>query len=160
MAFHKQIKSKSKEFRDLLSNYRSRGLKDTGSVGKCDFINTLNRVTYKPIGEGKFRIGKINDDLDKNHMSIRLDLPKGEFSDEFIMKSMGFTEVFPRKKRTNFTCLKVHRASWDDSVFDTVDIRLYEEDIAAYNFNDNSFKNFIDLLILRATGEIIEIPNN
>ncbi|MEH7181108.1 hypothetical protein [Neobacillus vireti] len=159
MDFREQIKSKSLEFRNVLSNYRNLGLKDTGSVGNCSFINTFNKVTYKPRGEGKFRIGKMTDDLDKNHMIIRLDLPKDEFSDDFLMKSTGFTDVIPRKQRTNFTCLKVHRASWDHSIFDTIDIKLYEDDITAYNFNSSAFLNFMNLLILRATGEIIEIPN-
>ncbi|MDT8860635.1 hypothetical protein N0O92_10355 [Alkalihalobacillus sp. MEB130] len=76
------------------------------------------------------------------------------------MKSTGFKEVIPRKQRTNFTCLKVHRAGWDNSVFDTIDIKLCKEDIATYNFPSSAFLEFINLLIFRATGEIIEIPHN
>lgn len=158
--FSKQIQCKSQEFRNVLSNYRSHGLKDTGSMGNCSHIQTVNKVSYKPRGEGKVRIGKIYDDLNKNHIIIRLDLPKDEFSDEFLINSTGFREVVPRKQRTNFTCLKVHRASWEHSVFDTIDIKLYEKDITAYNFTSTAFLNFMNLLILRATGEIIEIPNN
>ncbi|WP_077618359.1 hypothetical protein [Bacillus sinesaloumensis] len=160
MDFSKEIESKSQELRNILSKYRNRGLKDTGSIGNSCHIKTFKQVTFKTRGEGKFRIGKINDNLDKKHMTIRLDLPKDEFSDEFLMNSTMFRKVIPRKQRTNFTCLKIHRAKWDGSVFDTIDIKLYEEDIAAYNFNSSTFLIFIDLLILRATGEIIEIPNN
>lgn len=126
-----------------------------------DFLVSVKDVTsrmpkMKPRGKGKFRIGKITDELDRNYMIIRLDLPKDEFSDEFLLQSTGFTNVFPRKQRTNFTCLKVQRPSWDHTVFDTIDIKLYEEDIAAYNFTSSPFLNFMNLLILRATGEVIE----
>ncbi|PLT28161.1 hypothetical protein [Peribacillus deserti] len=160
MVYRELIKSKSQEFRNVLSSFKNLGLKDTGSAGNCSFIKTYNKVTYKKTGQGRFRIGKITDRLDKNHMIIRLDLPKDEFFDEFLMKSTGFMEVIPRKQRTNFTCLKVHRASWDQTVFDTIDIKLYEEDIATFNLTSSSFLNFMSLLILRATDEIIEIPKN
>ena len=160
MEYNEQIKNKSQEFRNILSNYRNRGIRETGNIGNCSFIKTTNKVTFKPRGEGKFRIGKITDDLDKRFLSIRLDLPKDEFTDEFLMKSTGFSVIIPRKQKANFTCLKIHRANWDQSVFDTIDIKLYEDDIAAYKFTSSAFLDFLDLLILRATGEIIDIPNN
>lgn len=84
-------------------------------------------------------------------MAVRLDLPKDGFSDEFLMKATGFTNFVPRKQRTNFTCLKIHRASWDNTVFDTIDIKLYGEDIEKYNFMSTEFLNFIDLLVSKAT---------
>lgn len=157
MELSEQIKNKSQEFRNVLSNYRDRGIRETGNIGNCSFIKTTNKVNFKPKGEGKFRIGKITDDLNKRFLSVRLDLPKEEFTDEFLMKSTGFSTIIPRKQRANFTCLKIHRANWDQSVFDTIDIKLYEDDIAAYMFNARAF---LDLLIARATGEMIDIPNN
>lgn len=157
MDFRKQIENKSQEFRKVLLLFEE--LKGTGTVGNSAFINTVNRVTYKQnVEEGKSRIGKINDNLNKNHMSIRLDLPKNEFSVEYLMQSIGL-KIIPREQRANFTCLKLHRACWDHTVFDTIDIKLYKEDIATYNFNSAAFIEFMNLLVLRASGEIIEIPN-
>jgi hypothetical protein len=156
MDYRDHIINRSQEFRNILSNYHA--LKSTVKVGNSTHIKTINQVTYKQTGEGKYRIGKNNDALDKKFMSIRLDLPKDEFSDEFILRATGFSEIIPRRRRTNYTCLKLHRASLDQTVFDTIDIKLYENDIAKYRFNTVEFLTFIDLLIRRATGEIIEIP--
>lgn len=155
MDFKQQIERKSIQFRNILLNYSESGIKDTGNVGNCSFIKTINKVTYKPKGEGKFRIGKITDDLNGNFIAIRLDLPKDEFSDEFLLLSTGFSSFIPRNQRANYTCLKLHRAAWDQTVFDTIDIKLYKDEITTYNFSSKEFLYFLDLLISRATGDTV-----